>query len=411
MAILKSRAIGRKILRQVRTSYWFWPSTLVLGALCLAALVEWIDTQPGLMRDVLPDWLTAIDPDGARDTLSTLATAVIGVAGVMFSMTLVAVSFAADTFGPRLIGNFMRDRGTQISFGLLLGTFVFNIVMLRSVQGGDAAFVPYAGLTMALFLALISVFTIIYYIHHVPETINVSNISSDLGHQFSASIRELIAERAKIEVEDVRPALNAQEIGVTLAARGYIQQLDTDALHNCACDNDWIIQVERSAGEFITPHTDVLTVLTVSPLTDKQIKVLQSAFATGNDRTEVQSTAYFADQLVEMIARALSPGFNDPFTAMNCLNWLDAGLQDALLHDGGLKPLTTQRVRYPHLDFPALFAVSFGAALPYTVTDRMCRARHLALTQELLTRATGRNRDVIAALVPALRAGPRERAL
>ncbi|MBU0780871.1 MAG: hypothetical protein KKC72_12610, partial [Alphaproteobacteria bacterium] len=74
-------------------------------------------------------------------------------------------------------------------------------------------------------------------------------------------------------------------------------------------------------------------------------------------------------------------------------------------------PLTTQRVRYPHLDFPALFAVSFGAALPYTVTDRMCCARHLALTQELLTRATGRNRDVIAALVPALRTGARERAL
>ncbi|WP_394155344.1 DUF2254 domain-containing protein [Loktanella salsilacus] len=411
MAILKSRAIGRQILREMRTSYWFWPSILVLGALGLAALVEWIDAQPGFAAGLLPAWLTAIDPDGARDTLSTLATAVIGVAGVMFSMTLVAVSFAADTFGPRLIGNFMRDRGTQISFGLLLGTFVFNIAMLRAVRGGDAVFVPYAGLTVALFLTLVSVFTIIYYIHHVPETINVSNISSDLGHQFSANIKSLIAERSKVEVEDIKPAPQARQVNVTLPARGYIQQLDQDTLYTCACENDWIIQVRRSAGDFVTPHTDVLSVFTVSPLDDKQIATLQSAFATGNDRTEVQSTAFIADQMVEMIARALSPGFNDPFTAMNCLNWLHAGLQDALLHDGGLQPLTTQRVRYPHVDFASLFAASFTAALPYTMTDRMCRAHHLALTQELLARATGKNREVIAQLIPALRAGPKDRIL
>jgi uncharacterized membrane protein len=156
----------------------------------------------------------------------------------------------------------------------------------------------------ALILALMSVFTIIYYIHHVPETINVSNISFDLGHRFSASIKGLIADRAKIEVADVRPASNAREIGVTLGESGYIQQLDMDALHRCACDNDWNIQIEQAPGDFITPHLEVLTVLTVAPLTDKQRTNSQYAFATDNDRIEAKATTYIADQLVKLIARA-----------------------------------------------------------------------------------------------------------
>jgi uncharacterized membrane protein len=112
----------------------------------------------------------------------------------------------------------------------------------------------------------------------------------------------LIAQ--KIEVADVRPASNACEIGVTLGESGYIQQLDMDALHRCACDNDWNIQIEQAPGDFITPHTEVLTVLTVAPLTEKQGTNFQYAFATGNDWTEVKATTYIADQLVKMIARA-----------------------------------------------------------------------------------------------------------
>jgi uncharacterized membrane protein len=156
----------------------------------------------------------------------------------------------------------------------------------------------------AVILALMSVFTIIYYIHHVPETINVSNISFDLGYRFSASIKGLIADRAKIEVADVRPASNAREIGVTLGESGYIQRLDMDALHRCACDNDWNIQIKQAPGDFITPHLEVLTVLTVAPLTEKQRTNSQYAFATDNDRTEAKATTYIADQLVKMIARA-----------------------------------------------------------------------------------------------------------
>lgn len=410
MGLLNSRAFLHKIVADVRASYWFWPGTIVAAAMILAECTVWLDANPDVLPFDLPDRITAIDPGGARDTLSTIATAVIGVAGVMFSMTLVAVSFAANNFGPRLIGNFMRDRGTQISFGLMLGTFVFNVAMLRAVQDtGDAAvFVPYMGLVMALVLTLISVFTIIYYIHHVPETINVSNITSDLGQRLGQSVRELIEERASWNVEMASPAAGTRPIPVNLDACGYIQQMDGSALIEIARSHDWVIEVCNIPGDFITPHLAVMKVHAATDLTDRQLQSLRDAFATGTSRTEAQATTYIADQLVEMIARALSPGFNDPFTAMNCLNWLHAGLLDALLYRGGLHDFETQRVRIAHLDFAGLFAAGFTAAAAYTTTDRMCRQRHLTLTQDLMHHATGENRRVIASLLHSLKSPEHE---
>ena len=408
MGVFNHRAFIRKIVGTLRASYWFWPSLLVVGALVLAEVIVWIDLNPDISAIPLPDRLTAIDPGGARDVLSTLATAVIGVAGVMFSMTLVAVSFAADTFGPRLIGNFMRDRGTQLSFGLLLGTFVFHVIMLRAVQDGDTTFVPYLGLAAALLLTLIAVFTIIYYIHHVPETINVSNIASNLGHRFAAEIRDLIATRAAQEAEDTAPEAGARRWEVFLPYPGYLQQMDKDALFDCARRGGWTAEVLLAPGDFTTPHAPVMVVHARAEPTPDQMTELRDAFATGDDRTESDSVLYVADQLVEMIARALSPGFNDPFTAMNCLNWLQAGLMDALLHDGGLQPAARRRVTFQDTDFASLFQSGFVAAAPYTTTDRMCCQRHLALTQELLRQATGANRQVIADLLPVLRTPARK---
>ena len=197
-----SRAFLRKLVGDVRASYWFWPSLMVLGAMALSFAAQWLDRNaeivPQGIVDVLPATLLDTQVDGARNTLSVIAQSILGVAGVMFSMTLVAVSFAAGNYGPRLIGNFMRNRGNQISLGILIATFVYCLLILRAVQnsgeGEIVSFVPQYSILIAMALALVSVLTVIYYIHHVPETINVSNITSGLGHRLSRRIRALIDE-------------------------------------------------------------------------------------------------------------------------------------------------------------------------------------------------------------------------
>ncbi|MBS1302229.1 DUF2254 domain-containing protein [Loktanella sp. SALINAS62] len=382
-------AFMRKIVVDVRASYWAVPSGFVVAAMMLAQLFIWLDRNPDVLPFTLPDTWIDRQGDGARQTLTTIATAVIGVAGVMFSMTLVAVSFAAGNFGPRLIGNFMRDRGTQISFGLLMATFVYAVFVLRAIHGPTddvAPFVPQMSLLLAMGLMVVSVFTMIFYVHHVPETINVSNIASDLGHRFSLDIRQLIDARGSILVEDLPFQQRSLTTDIYAAHPGYIQQMDRDTLFDCARRQDWLIKVHHNPGTFISPHVPLMTVHSNGVLTETQIGTLRDAIATGNARTEDQATPYIGDQLCEMVARALSPGFNDPFTAMNCLNWLHAGLMEAIHYKGGLKPLTTQRVTIRFTDFGDLLT-PFENCAAYTVTDRMARTRHLMLARSLVNDA------------------------
>ncbi|MEY8839441.1 DUF2254 family protein, partial [Cribrihabitans sp. XS_ASV171] len=180
------RALALKTFYDIRASYWFVPTCLALLAVVLAQVTLWIDGHPDWVGTVLPESMIHTQIDGARTTLSVIAQSVIGVAGVMFSITMVAVSFASGNFGPRLIGNFMRDRGNQWSLGILISTFVYALIILRAVQskfGAEEAFVPQLSLVVAMGLAFLSVMVVIYFVHHVPETINVSNIAARLGRE------------------------------------------------------------------------------------------------------------------------------------------------------------------------------------------------------------------------------------
>ncbi|WP_165351853.1 DUF2254 domain-containing protein [Salipiger sp. IMCC34102] len=389
MAVFNSRAFVKKIILDVKASYWFVPSTFVVTALILAELLIWLDHNPDLIPFPLPKSWVDQQGDGARQTLATIASTVIGVAGVLFSMTLVAVSFAAGNFGPRLIGNFMRDRSTQVSFGMLLATFTFAIFVLRAMQGAvdeQAPFVPQYALLMAMILTVLSVFTMIYYVHHVPETINVSNIASDLGHRFSRDIRGLIEMRETMVVEQPVARTRAVTTEIRLNDAGYIQQMDLDTLFDRARENDWLIEIHHAPGTFVSPQVAMMTVQSDADLTDRQRDTLRGAVATGNARTEEQATPFLGDQMTEMVARALSPGFNDPFTAMNCLNWLHAGLLEAIEYRGGLKPMETPRVAIHYTDFNDLLD-PYENCIPYTITDRMTRIRHLDLTRSLIRHA------------------------
>ena len=405
-----SRALVMKILQDMRASYWFWPSFLVLMAVVLSQLMEWVDRNPEFLPIQLPATLIDTQIDGARTTLSVIAQSVIGVTGVMFSTTMVAVSFAAGNFGPRLIGNFMRDRGNQISLGIMIATFVYTLLVLRSVQSpgpeGIEPFVPQYAMFVSLILALVSVFTMIYFVHHVPETINVSNITSALGRRFSSEIRRLIDKHAGDDGNAVDEPPDAQETKITLRGQGYIQQMDGDALIEYAQDGDFVVEVHQSPGKFVTPFETVMTVWSHDALTDEQIEDLQESFALGNSKTEAQNTTFIAAQLVEMLSRALSAGVNDPFTAINCLNWLYAGLLDALIYGDGLHTQAQGRVRIEHVRFEHLFSASFAAAAPYTVTDKMARLHHLRLAEALVDDAEGSDRTIIQTLIDQLKEAP-----
>ena len=329
------KALFRKYLYDLRSSYWFIPTLMVVSSILLFWGSGYVDrhwSDPLLQH--LP-WLYSTQAAGARDLLSTIAGSMITVAGVTFSMTMVAVSFASSQFGPRLIGNFMRDRGNQLTLGTFIATFVYCMLLLRSVHQGSetdtSTYVPYFSVFIALLLALASIFVLIYFIHHVPETMNVSNIIARLGNQLKNDIvqfygvsddslrEDISAEDRDLFIEKVKEGKPRRLLCET---HGYIQALETSTVIAMIKEHNLSIYACKTPGDFVFEGECMLEVSNADDLDDETFNELQKAFAFGPERTTTQNTLLLVDQLVEIAARALSPGMNDPFTACTCINWL-----------------------------------------------------------------------------------------
>ncbi|TMV11480.1 DUF2254 domain-containing protein [Arenibacterium halophilum] len=386
-----SRARLIKLLQDIRASYWFLPSSLVICAMILAWATLFLDRHVGDLGFDLPAFLKNTQVDGARTVMSIVSESSFGVAGVMFSMTMVAVSFASGNFGPRLIGNFMRDRGNQWSLGILVATFVYALLITRAIQTAtpdDAqtaieAFVPHISIFTALLLMTLSVFVVIYFVHHIPETINVSNITASLGDRLCEALRNRIEEQQEENRDGTRIdwAERSADLSLTLGVSGYIQTLNKAELSKLAREHNLLIEVTAPVGTFVTPDTAVLRAW--GQVQDGVSESdLINCFASGNSRTEHQNLLFIVDQLVEMIARALSPGVNDPFTAINCMNWLFSAMVVAANHRGGLTETPDGRVRISEVTFLRLLEQGFAQSRPYTKSDPLTDA-HL---QELLAR-------------------------
>lgn len=390
------RALLRKIALDVRASYWFLPFILVVAAALLAFATEFIDRRPDALFFTVPDWLISGQAQSARTLLSTIAGSIIGVTGVMFSMTIVAVSFATGNLGPRLIGNFMRDRGNQWSLGILISTFVYSLLILRSIHGpqeaGPGAFVPQLSIMIALLLTFLSIFTMIYFIHHIPETINVSRITADLGRRFAREIRHAIDAELAAEHRDDWPDGPPTDT-IFIPATGYIQAVDDAELQSRAEDNGWFIQIVNGPGSFVTPGHEIMRIWANGKIDDESREAMQESFATGNSRTETQNIGFIAEQFVEMIGRALSPGINDPYTALNCYNWLFAGLEVCKTYRGGLSGLPRGRISGLVVNYDLLFQVSFEKSWAYAESDKMVAQHWKALVERLSEADPARIRD------------------
>jgi len=383
---MEKRPFLFKILDDMRASYWFLPSILVIFGMLLATGTVWLDYYAASLPFELPQSITDTQADGARSLLAAIAQSIIGVTGVMFSMTVVAVSSASGNFGPRLISNFMRDRGNQWSLGILIATFVYALLVLRSVQGevvGSVdAFVPHFAIMVALLLTLLCVFTMIYFVHHVPETINVSRIAANLGDRLEQSVRGLIDDKHDDPVTEQWPDGTPTSV-VRADNSGYIQTSNFDRLQKIAKKNEWHIDMLPAIGDFITIETEVFQIWSAHTPEDAQIEDLKDCLSLGLERTESQNPSFLAHQLVEMVARALSPGVNDPYTAVDCLNRLTSVLTVASVYRGGLRIAQTERLRYPQLDFASLFAVTFPLCCQYIKPDDLTKNHSLDLLERL----------------------------
>lgn len=313
---------------RLRSTYWAVPSVMVVAALALAAGMIQLDRAAGAEALARLSWIYTGGPEGARAVLSTIAASMITVAGVTFSITIVALTLASQQFGPRLLRSFLRDRGNQVVLGTFVSTFVYCLMVLRTVRGGDdSEWVPNLSVTAGVLLALFGTGVLIYFIHHVSMSIQASqiiaNVTQDLEHEIDRLFPERVGE-GELPPEPPLPVDDASE-HVRSRHDGYIQTIDGARLMEAAVSRDLLVHVEARPGTFVRKGSTLLRVAGGRPADDRD-DALRGAFVIGGERTGAQDIAFFVEQLVELAVRALSPGINDPGTAQMCLDRLEQTL-------------------------------------------------------------------------------------
>jgi len=326
----------RYLWERLRTSYWFLPALMLLAAAGLAWSAIYADARIGFRDPEGLAWALVVSSEGATAVMSTVAGSMVTIAGVVFSITLVALSLASGQFGPRMLRNFIRDRVNQTALGAFLATFLYCLLVLSAIRHGPPteAFVPQLAVGLGVVLAIASVATLILYIHHVAVTIQadtlIENIYRDLCSLMDELYPDILAqgeEETPSRLPTDRPHGFDQVPAIVPApCHAYVQAVDRMQLLTLAREHELVIRLERKPGQYALEGAALMSVWPARGIDDTLCARLQAQVVFGAQRTATQDVEFALDQLVEIAARALSPGINDPFTAITCVDRLSSAL-------------------------------------------------------------------------------------
>ncbi|MGD1012606.1 MAG: DUF2254 domain-containing protein [Acidimicrobiales bacterium] len=335
----KQRKLASWRWEALRTTFWLTPTVLVVVAVALFVATFAVDRAAYYGHLTLPFWMRTETPADGREVLIAIAAAVITVIGVVFSITILALTLASQQFGPRMMRNFVRDVGNQVTLGVFVATFVYSTLALGAIAvgGSHGVFTPRLSIAVAEALLLLDVAVLIYFIHHIAKSIQlpevIAGIARDLTREVAAEFPKTESNKTAAGEEGLsRPEADIEglvesEGGVVLASTsGYLQFVGYAQLVDIATRTDSVIRLRHRPGHFVAAGRPLATVwpLEAAP---SVAEALAKAHVTGPHRTLMQDPVFAIDQLVEIAVRALSPAVNDPFTALTCLDWLTAGMR------------------------------------------------------------------------------------
>ncbi|MFZ0768607.1 MAG: DUF2254 domain-containing protein [Acidimicrobiales bacterium] len=322
----------------LRTTLWFVPAVLIVVAIVIFIVTFSIDVAAYNHHFQLPFWLLIGSASAARDILIAIAAAIITTVGVVFSITILALTLASQQMGPRMMRNFVRDVGNQVTLGVFVATFVYSVLALGSISI-YSNFVPHVCIAVSELLLLVDVVVLIYFINHIASTIQLPEVIASIARDLEAAVEteypELNNGDAPLNAREERGRSQSLEEllgtidkrgGVVLAAKsGYLQFVGYAKLTKIAQLLDATIRLDFRPGHFIVAGDPIAKVFPQGA-TQQVERALAKAHITGPHRTLIQDPVFAIDQLVEIAIRALSPAVNDTFTALTCLDWLSAGL-------------------------------------------------------------------------------------
>lgn len=382
----------------IRDSLWFVPTMLTLAAAVLAVVTVQLDIW-GVLPEDRPGmiWLYTGSAEAARGVLTAIASGLITVTGVVFSVTIVALQLASTQFTPRVLRNFTADRPNQVVLGVFISTFTYALLVLRVVRGAEPAaldegeaFVPHISITVAVLLTVVSIGFLIFFINHLARSIQASvildRVTSEILRIMDRLVPEYLGEPLDDEVESVTP--RAQGSRVAARDSGYVQGIDQESVFRLLGSDSYTIRLDREVGDFVLPGTVLATVwpATVSP-DDSMAGDIRKAYILGLERTPHMDVERGVIELSDIAVKALSPSINDPTTAVLCVD----RLAEVLLafsrrapagrvrrHHGNGGILIVPKTEFERLAATALDQVRhFGVGNPRFATSLLDRLAHL----------------------------------
>ena len=334
-------------------SYWFIPTACVIVGILLAPILVTIDQHfdRAMVRDL--SFAFTGDDDAARAIMTAIAGAVLGVAGTTFSITIAVLSMASSQFGPRLLRNFLTDTPNQFVLGAFIGTFSYSLLVLKSIHKYDVSFgVPQLAVTFAIVMAIICALLLVYFVQHMVHAIQASHVIQNASNDAIANIRYWYRDHCDIqhqrdaEHQDIDQFKNWPAMPIYSPSAGYLQQIYIDSLVTLSQDYGGVVHIQVNLGDYVTDRNVIgyfyqrpndhpdnrqrtsTPHLAVIPRAPDGIfwqrfagcMRLEQRLAHSND------IAYSLGQMTEIAVRALSPGINDPKTAVNCVQSLTSCL-------------------------------------------------------------------------------------
>lgn len=319
------------VLDQLRSRMWFIPGAFVLGALLMALLVVSLDrlTDESLGGS-LGGILFAGGPDSARLVLSTIAAAMLTFTGLVYSVTMLVLQLASSQLSPRVMRTFLRDRVNQGVLGMFVATFLYALLVLREVRSPpyDIAFVPVIAVTLVYVFLVASVAAFVFYIHHMAEAIRAANVLHSVADETRVAICRLYPEGIGDQPIYDAPALAERPPDIVLALErgpGVVVAIEADAFVRFAQDHNVRVELPHMVGDFVPTGAQLVRIWRRGPSPpDDELPTfaLLRAIDIGGERTMTQDAAFGFRQIVDIAERALSPGTNDPTTAVQALDEL-----------------------------------------------------------------------------------------
>ncbi len=380
-----------KNLREIlRAGLWFVPALLIVAATVLAHMVLAVDRARAL--EPSGDWVFGGGPEAAREIVGTIADGVLTVGGVAFSITVVALALAGSQYGALQMASYLRDRLSQFVLGTFVGTFVYCLLVLGNMDAaGGSDGVPEYAVTLAVLLGLLSLAAFIVLFHHLSQSLQAERLAARLGADLLARLRHMYPEKAerRREAADDGPADETGPWTPILAREtGYLQAIEYKRALAIAIQHDAVVWLSQRAGDFITEGSPIGRLCHHGARDRADVAAaIARCHLIGHMRTPTQDPEYPVHQLAQIAVRALSPAINDPYTALICLDWLEAALRVLAL--GTIAPIACRdahgrlRIIAPHAGFAQVADAVFNKVRQAARPHRALMMRLVAVVENV----------------------------